>query len=193
MTFHPTPSGMEQIVRLAAVIMATHGLALASVPLNLFGFLGLSWRLAAAPVLAAGAMVTCAFGSAAVLCAAVLNGFAAPDLAERYAGADGATLDAVRVVFFYGHVLSAAFTRVFMAATAVAVLGWSLAALRTRALARWIGVLGVAVSLAGLGALVGVDVRTFGLFVFGYAAWAILAGLALWRPAPEAADREGGR
>lgn len=194
MTFHPSPSGMEEIVRLMAVVTFTHGLALASVPLNLFGFLGLTRRLAAAPVLAAGALVSFAFGSAAVLSAAALNGFALPALAERYAGAEGATLEAVRVVFFYNHALNAAFARIFMAATAVAVLGWSLALLRTRALARWIGVVGVVASLVGLGTLfggvLGVDVHDFGLFVFGYAAWSILAGVTLWRPAAAAAGAE---
>lgn len=188
MTLHPSPTNLDQIVKSMTLITATHTLALIGIPLQMCGFLGLTRRLIADKVLAPAGMAVFAFGTAAVLCAGVLNGFAVPSLVAQHADADTETMRVVRVVLDYNHALNAAFARVFMTATPVAVILWSLAILRTRTLPRWLAIFGLVASLAGLAALIGgvlgVDVRRFGIFVFGYSAWAIVAGVTLFRPAP---------
>jgi len=185
MALHPTGGSFEKIVRISSVIVGTHSLALATIPLMLFGFLGLTARLGTDRGLPLAAIITYAFGSVAAMCAAVINGLALPAFAQRFAAADPASLDVAHLVVAYGSMMNAGFARVFMAATAVAVVLWSISILTTRALPRWIGAVGLAAGLGGLVLLlsgtIGVHVHDFGLFVFGYAAWTILVGVLLWR------------
>src|SRR5215213_9541412 len=185
MALHPTGGSFEKIVRISSVIVGTHSLALATIPLMLFGFLGLTARLGTDRGLPLAAIITYAFGSVAAMCAAVINGLALPAFAQRFAAADPASLDVAHLVVAYGSMMNAGFARVFMAATAVAVVLWSISILTTRALPRWIGAVGLAAGLGGLVLLLsgrlGVHVHEFGLFVFGYAAWTILVGVLLWR------------
>ena len=121
------------------------------------------------------------------MCAAVLNGLALPAFVRQHAQSEEATLEVIRLILGYNHALNVSFARVFMAATAVAVVFWSIAIVRTRVLPGWVGVVGSAAGVGALGMLlvgaIGVDVHDFGLFVFGYSAWAILIGLQLWRQA----------
>lgn len=185
MVLHPTGGSFEKIVRISSIIIGTHSLAIATIPLVLFGFWGLTARLGTDRGLPVAALVTYAFGSVAAMCAAVINGLTLPAFAKQFAEADPASRDLAHMVVDYGSTMNAGFARVFMAATAVAVLLWSISILTTRALPRWIGALGVAAGLTGLflvlSGTLSVHVHDFGLFVFGYAAWTILVGVLLWR------------
>src|SRR5207248_1147981 len=104
---------------------------------------------------------------------------------QHYAGSDAATRDAIRPILLYGHALNMGFALVFMASIATAVLMWSIAILRTRALSRWIAILGSVGGAAALGLVFGGvlsnDLRTFSLFVFGYSLWAVAIGVDLRR------------
>src|SRR5436853_3927148 len=126
MALHPTGGSVERIVRLAGIARGTHSLALASIPLMFLGFLGLYHRLKAAEILAPAALVTLAFGYIAAMCAAVLNGLAAPAYAERYAS-DPTAQDTLRAVLTYNGYVNAGFAKVFMVAMAAAMILWSLA------------------------------------------------------------------
>ncbi|HMB52277.1 MAG TPA: hypothetical protein VKU40_03105 [Thermoanaerobaculia bacterium] len=194
MVLHPTGGDFEHIARMAAVAKPVHALAIASMLVSLWGFLGLTARLREAgdgwPALAAVAgYVTLAFGSVAGVGAAALNGLATPAYVRRLLdeGADAATLDAGREVIAYAFQLNNDLSRVLIVCLAVAVLLWSAAIVATRLLPRWVGGLGLAASLVALvlffAGAIGIDVHDFGLFIFGYAAWSVVAGLLL------AADR----
>ena len=198
MALHPTGGDLDHIIKIAPVVVGTHSLALASLALVVLGFLGLTVRLSEDNVLAPAGMVTFAFGAIAAMCAAVLNGLALPAFVRQHAQSDAATLEVIRLILGYNHALNAAFARVFMAATAVAVVFWSIAIVRTRSLPSWTGVVGGVAGVGALGMLlvgaIGVDVHDFGLFVFGYSAWAILIALQLWRRAsPPPSPSVGGR
>lgn len=185
MVLHPAGGSFEKIVRISSVIIGTHSLAIATIPLVLFGFWGLTARLGADRGLPLLALITYAFGSVAAMCAAVINGLTLPAFAKQFAEADPASRDAAHLVVDYGSTMNAGFARVFMAFTAIAVLLWSISILTTRTLPRWIGALGVAAGLTGLflvlSGTLSVHVHDFGLFVFGYAVWTILVGVLLWR------------
>lgn len=194
MTFHPAPGSLARVAEQSAMVVGTHTLALISMPLTLIGFYGVSRRLRASRVLAPAAYITFAFGTAAGMVAGTINGLAVPELARRYAAPDYAVTgppEGVEVVLAFSRALNGALARVFMVALAVAVLLWCLSILRTRALPRWLGWLGIPPSLVALATIflgaLGVSVHDFGLFIFGYSLWAIVVGVALWRtPRPEA-------
>ncbi len=185
MALHPTSGSIEGLVREAAVRIGTHALGLASIPLLFFGFLGLNQRLKADTVWAPAALVTYGFGSVAAMCAAVLNGLAAPAFAVRMAP-DPAMHDTARAVLAYSFQLNAGFAKVFMVAVAAALVLWSISIMRTRALPSWAawvgGLLGAAGLVAVLGGFLGTGVHEFGLFVLCFAAWTVSIGVVLSQP-----------
>ncbi len=182
MALHPTSGSLEGLVRQGPVRVASHALALAMIPVLFFGFLGVTQRLQAAVVLAPAALVTYGFGSVAAMCAAVLNGLAAPAFASRLAS-EASLHDTARVVLAYSFQLNTAFAKVFMVAVSAALLMWALAVLRTRALPAWVGGLGGMLGSVGLiavvGGYLGTGVHEFGLFVLGFAMWTISLGVLL--------------
>ena len=182
MAFHPTSGSLEGLVRESAVRVGTHALGLATIPVLFFGFLGLNRRLHGDTVWAPAALVTYGFGSVAAMCAAVINGFVAPAFAARMAP-DPAIHDTARAVLSYSFQLNAGFAKVFMVAAAAALLLWSVAIVRTRALPSWVawvgGVLGVAGLVAVLGGFLGTGVHEFGLFVLCFAGWTVSIGVLL--------------
>ena len=113
MALHPTGGSFEKIVRISSVIVGTHSLAIATIPLMLFGFLGLTARLGTDRGLPLAALVTYAFGSVAALCAAVINGLTLPAFAKQFAEADPASRDLAHMVVDYGSTMNAGFARVF--------------------------------------------------------------------------------
>ena len=65
------------------IAVVAHAIALASIPVSLFGFLGLSRRLGLDRPLVSAALVTYSFGAVAAMCAAVASGLIAPMITRR--------------------------------------------------------------------------------------------------------------
>jgi hypothetical protein len=190
MVLHPVATNIHQLVRLANVAIGTHTLALACMPLIFLGLLGLYERVKRSEIAAPAALVAYGYGVTAVMCAAVINGLAAPAYATRFAD-DPAAATTLPMVLHYGGYLNAAFAKIFMVASSVSILCWSAAILRTRALPRWVAGLGCVIGVASLVGLVGGVVNTsvhgFGHFVLGCSAWFIVVGILICQ------EREGSR
>jgi hypothetical protein len=194
MAFHPTggdfAGGSEALARATHRAVGSHGLALVSIPAALFGFLGLSrWLgLRRAPVSAA--FILYAVSSAALLCAALVSGFVAPDLIRERTAADPADRSAWHALLAYNFLLNQAFAKVGVAAFSGAMIFWSASLPRSGALARTAQVLGIAIGTATLLVLghgfVRLDVRGFGWIVLSEAAWILPVAILLLR----APDRE---
>jgi hypothetical protein len=149
------------------------------------GLLGLTRRLIAAPDLAVAAQI--AFGCAVVgvTIAAAVSGLVGPHLAQRYLAADQATRPIVHELFHYNHLINQVFARIHVFASSVAVILWSVAIIRTGALSKAAGVVGVAL---GLGTLAGfflgplhLDAHGVLLLALGQAVWMIWVGVELLR------------
>jgi len=185
MGLHPTGGSIEKLVQIARVGRIAHSIAIASIPLMLLGGLGLSARLRADGVIASAAVVVFAIGCIGGMAAAVINGLVAPTYAE-WIVADAASRTTHVAILHYGHILGAAFAMIFMVAIAIATGLWSIAILRTCALSRWAGWIGLALSATGLvavlGGFLGLSVHDFGLFVLGLTAWTIVVGALMCRP-----------
>jgi hypothetical protein len=183
MALHPTSGSLEGLVREGRIRVLSHSLGLASIPISLFGFMGLTRRLGSGgEVWPVGALLLYGFGAVAALSAAVLNGLAAPAFAAYVAGSPEAQ-DTARTVLRYAFLLNSSFAKVFMAATAAALVLWSVAIIRTRAFPSWTGWLGVVFGVAGLlavlGGFLGTSVHEFALFVLGFTVWTIAIGVLL--------------
>src|SRR5262245_17728555 len=106
MAFHPTAAS-------APHNPWVHALALCTVPVTVFGALGLTRRLAAgAGWLAELAFVCFGFANAAVVGAAVASGFVAPALDARARAADAALRPGLEAALVLDHCVNQALARV---------------------------------------------------------------------------------
>lgn len=190
---HPTahdllePEGLSRMAQLNALV---HGTAIAGVPMVFVGLLGLARRLAPSE-LTTPALVTFATGGVAVVCAAVMSGFVATPVIARIVAADPATRVTYEALLTYTSLLNQGFAKVFVVASSVAIVLWSVAILRSGRLQRAAGIAGAVVGglvlIAFLTRQVRLDIHGFGLITFAQSAWLIWIGVLLLRRAPPGA------
>ena len=195
MLFHPTAHdllapGAEAAAGGRLLAAATHALALFSAPVIYFGLLGLSRQLGTERPLVTAALVAYGFALAAAVPATVASGLVAPALTRQMLAADpsdAATRDALHRIFSYNGLVNQSFSKVYVVASSLAVVGWSLALFRGGRFARLVAVFGCVVGALSLTAFFAgrlrLDVHGFGLFVFAQSAWVVLAGVLLHRRA----------
>jgi hypothetical protein len=185
MVFHPVGGSFERLIRMHNVAIETHGMAIAAMAITFVGILGLTRALLAEYFLSVAGVVFYGVSMVGGLCAAVMNGIAMPEFVKEYASSDEAARKALQPIFQYAHAVSGGFARVFMVGLVIAVFLFSIAILRTKVLPRALGIIGIAlvavlVVLMSIG-WIGLDVHTFGIFVFISALWCIAAGIHLSR------------
>lgn len=190
MIFHPTSHDLlapvDQSARRNEIIaVATHTLALVSIPISLFGFLGLSRRLGLDRALVSAALLAYSFGTVAAMCAAVASGLIAPIITRRMLTVDESMRQPLRLLLWYDSLLNQGFAKVFFIALSFALIFWSVSILRISRFAQAVGIIGCVVALVSLAAFfsghVRLDVHGFGLFVIAQSAWIILLGVFLCR------------
>ncbi len=196
MSLHPTGHDLFVPGRLGAVALltrATHGLALASLPAVFLGAMGLARRLGWNERASVAALVLYGFGLAAVMNAAVASGLVAPEIGRRIVEGDAVSGEVWRMAFRYNGLVNQGFATVFVVASSIAILLWSVVMVRRVALWRSVGIYGCIFGpltvLAVLSGHVGLDVHGFGAIVLGQAIWYVIVGAALWRGA---SDTSGG-
>ena len=189
MVFHPVGGSFERLIRMHNIAIETHAMAIAAMAITFVGILGLTRALLTEYFLSITGVVFYAVSMVGGLCAAVMNGIAMPAFAMEYANSDQSARQAVQPIFEYAHTVSGGFARVFMVGLVIAVFLFSIAILRTKVLSRALGIFGIAMAavlavLMSMG-LIGLDVHTFGIFVFISALWYIAAGIQFSRSGPK--------
>ena len=188
---HPTGADLlaqaDDVARRNELItVATHSIALASMPLLLFGFLELSRRIGwnYSPVQLA--FVAYAFGVVAAMCAGVINGLVGPNLTRRILNADDPTRELLRSHLMNNWLLNQAFSKVFGVASSAAITLWSVSMLKRVRHAKWIALAGCVIGAGSLVILFSghlpLNVHGFGFLVFAQSLWTILAGIFLCQP-----------
>ena len=186
MALHPTAHDltMGQFESMAQLNVAVHSLALVCVPILFLGVLGLTRRLDSPNRFALAGLVFFGFAEVAVIIAATASGLIAAGLIHHIT-ADPGMADAWRPVLQLNGHLNQAFALVFVVASSVAIVLWSLAILKGSDFARWLGIygciLGPLTALAVLSGHLRLNVHGFGLVVLGQAVWFITAAVMLWR------------
>jgi hypothetical protein len=188
MALHPTghiaAADIEPMIRM---LIAVHALALACVPLLFIGAMGLSQQLASSGRLAVTGLVLYTFALVAVMNAAVADGLVTPSVLRQIVASAGspAAIDGWRMMSHYNFYVNQAYAQVFVAASAVAILLWSISIWRGRELTRNLGIYGCILAPVTLLALFSgrlkLDAHGFGMVVFSQAVWFIIAGILLMR------------
>jgi hypothetical protein len=189
MIFHPTGHDLlgqpDEIARRNEMItVILHSLALFSSPLLLFGFFGFSRRLGLDNPLVSAALIAylvCVFGG---ISAAIINGIVAPSITRQILTADENARQVLQLVLMNNTLLNQAFTRVYIVASSLAIILWSLRIKRNAGFAQIIAFLGCLIgSVTMLGLFSGhlrLNVHGFGLLILGQTVWTILTAVFLF-------------
>lgn len=189
---HPSGRGLfsqDTFAAEALKLIAVHSLALTCLPLWFLGACAVARRVGvkgeSQQQLGFGGLVFYGFGLAAMMTAVIFDGLVSPGLAARINEATGTAGQGWRIAFNYNSMVDAAFVRVFIAASSVALLLWSVAILRGAALPRALGVYGCLLGVATLAALLSGELdhymHIFGMVLVGQAGWFVAAGVLLSR------------
>jgi len=187
MVIHPTGAGAmsaEQTSHLAIVSAAAHSLAIASVIVVFLGACGLARTIAAPDRLAFAGLVTYGFACVSVLIAATVSGFIVPDILRHMVRDAPANTPLWKIVVDAIFQINQAFARIYSVAASLAVILWSISALRNGGLGRGVAIYGCIIApIIILGIAIGhlrLDVHGMAVVALGQAIWFILAGIQLW-------------
>src|SRR3984893_15030387 len=192
MGLHPTVRDLfapDRLAPMALLLIGVHALAVASLPVMFLGALALSRRLASPDRLGIAALVVFSFALAAVLVAAVVDGFVVPSLAREIMTTAPPATEGWRIALYYNGFLNQSFARVFLVASSTSIVLWSASILRSRTLAPAVAIYGLLVPPAVVVAVVSgirLDPHGAGLLILGQSIWYIMAGALLWRLTEEA-------
>ena len=156
-------------------------------PVLFLGALALSRRLASPDRLALAALVVYGFALAAVLVAAVVDGFVVPSLAREIMTAPPPATEEWRIAHYNG-LLNQSFARVFLVASSTSIVLWSVSILRSRTLAPSVAIYGLLVGPAVIAAVVSglrLDPHGAGSLILAQSLWFIVVGTLLWRFKPK--------
>jgi len=191
MAIHPTGSASlsaEQVAHLMGMSGIAHSLAMVSMLLLFLGTCGLSRRIAAADRLSFAAIVTFGFACVAIFIAAAVSGFIVPAIMKRMVGDVAAAAQQWKIVIFGIFQINQAFARIYSVAAAVAIILWSVSAIRNGGFGRATAIYGC-VSSALIIVAIGVghlrlDVHGMAAVGLGQVIWFIAVGAQLcWRAA----------
>ena len=187
MAIHPTGVALltgDQVAHLAVASAAAHSLAIVSFVILFLGACGLARRIAAADRIVFAAIVTYGFACVALLVAATVSGFIVPNIMRHMVRDAAANAQQWKIVIDAIFQINQAFARIYSVAASLAILLWSVSALRNGGLGRGVASYGCVITpLIILGIVTGhlrFDVHSMAVVVFGQAIWFVIVGAQLY-------------
>jgi hypothetical protein len=186
LAFHPTGGDIVAAAGhdSSGTTTIVHAVAIAAEVVLAFGTIALTRRLAGMPNMAMGGLVAYAFGTVALIIAAVASGWLAPAALRGGVNAQGEVTEIARALFRQSGHLNQAFAAIGFALVAAAIALWSTAMLWLR-FSRGLGILGLVVSavvLVGIGGGMGLPLHGLGgVTMLGQLVWMLWAGALLLR------------
>jgi hypothetical protein len=194
MAIHPVAAGsmtVEQADHLAIISGIAHSLALVSVLLLFLGAFGLARHLASEDRFSFAALVIFGFACVAIMIAASVSGFIVPNIIKSMLRDDRSYTHQWNIAIQSIFQINQAFSKIYSVGTSLAIVLWSVAALRNRGLSRALAIYGIAISvLITIGIVAGhlrLDVHGMAIVAFSQALWFLVAAARLYRvdlPAP---------
>lgn len=191
MAIHPTRAASltgGQVAHLAIGSAAAHTLAMVSLLMLFLGACGLVRRIAAMDRIAFAAFVIYGFACVAILIAAAVSGFIVPSIMLRMVRDVPAAAQQWRIVIEGIFQINQAFAGIYSVAASLAIILWSVSALRNGGFGRGIATYGCVISpLIILGVVTGhlrLNVHGMAVIVLAQAIWFVTVGAQLCsRPA----------
>jgi hypothetical protein len=186
MAIHPVGTASltaEQVAHLSILSGTAHSIAMVSVLLLFLGACGLAMRLTASDRISFAAIVTYGFGCVAIMIAAAVSGFIVPDIMKHMVRDVPAAEREWQIVIAGIFQINQAFARIYSVAASMAILLWSVSALRNGGLGNGVAMYGCVVApLIILGIGIGhlrLDVHGMAVVMLGQVIWFILVGSRL--------------
>jgi hypothetical protein len=180
MMLHPSGGTLEHILQIANVAISAHSLAIFSIPILTFGFLGLTKLLSNHNKIATLALLFCGLSMVAVMIAASVNGLTLPFFVRANADATGQNLETLKMILNYGKQFNRAMDFIFIAGISISMGIWSGIIIITGKLPKWTGYYGLGLIIMVLMAIAFnfnlASLFGFRIYIFGLASWIILMG-----------------
>ncbi len=185
MMLHPAGGSIEHLVKISRMIAITHAIAILSLPFGWIGFWGLTQKIGKDHFLSMLAFAFMSLGLMAALLAAATNGLVLPIFLQHHKDATPEIIDSIRPIIQYGFAINHAFDYIYTGAFSLAILCWSIAIVRTKKLAAWIGWSGIAVSsIVAIIFISGMAVNNLlglRIFVTAIVIWILLVGADMYK------------
>lgn len=184
MMLHPAGGSVEHLIKITKLIVFTHAIAILSLPFGWMGFWGLSQRIGMDRFDTMLGFAMISLGLIAVLVAAATNGVVMPIFLQHYKDATPEIIDGIRPILRYSFAINHAFDYVYTGAFCIAMLSWSIGIIATGRVPKWLGFLGILLSVAGMGIFIFGAVNSLGgfrLYVTTVVVWILLAGITLYK------------
>lgn len=185
MVLHPVGGDFEHLLAIRQMGIIAHGLAIFSLPFSALGFIGLSQHLGINRFFTRLGLAFMLLGLVAAMLAAAINGLTLPFFISDYAEAGPATIEAIHPILRYNMALNHSFDYLLIGAMFLSTFLWSIAIFRSGKLPRLVAYLGflivAVVLIAGMSGFYFLDLHGFRMFVLGWLAWILAAGVSLWR------------
>lgn len=184
MGLHPMGGSFKTIVRISGVIIASHSIAIATIPFYLAAFRGLLFRLDEKDLFAVSAYYAVMISLIAGMIAAAINGIALPLFVRKMNASPGLT-DSMEIIFRYGRSLNHAFDYIYIGGSCLAVFCWSIAILQTKRLPAWLAYAGMTIVILFTVLFTSpfnfLNLNGFRLIVFSIVGWIIATGICMRR------------
>ncbi|WP_394750218.1 hypothetical protein [Spongiimicrobium salis] len=181
MTLHPSGGSMEHIIAISRIITISHGMAIACLPLLVFGFYGLTQELMDSGKLSVLALIIITFGLIAALFAALFNGLALPFFLTHYTDNLSEYKDILHPITTFSFSINKALDYIFIAASCLAISIYSVLMLKSVIFPKWLGYFGISLFIfVIIGVLTGfvfTNLTGFRIFTFSLAAWVLSAAI----------------
>ncbi len=185
MALHPAGMFAGALAGSSQIMGAVHALGLLSLPVVLFGLIGLSSRTGWQRPATQFALVCYCLAVVAAMIAAIASGLIGPALLQKQMGASGDAFQAVHMVLEFNYQLNQACAKVFVVGASLAIVAWSNAISGLGNYERRVAWLGWFVGLGSVAALfsghVRMSVHGFGAIVMLQAIWNMCIGVSLLR------------
>lgn len=189
MVMHPSGGSMEHILRISKTITVTHALAIFCLPIILFGFYGLTYRLVDTRKISVLAFFILVFGLIAAMFAALINGLTLPYFLGQYADRLEEHREVLTPIVTYSFAMNTSLDYIFIVACCLSILLYSISILKTRKLPSWLGyfglLFGVFVTIGALTGFVFTSLTGFRMVTFSIAGWILCAGFFVMRSKEE--------
>ncbi|WP_149241679.1 hypothetical protein [Dyadobacter sp. 32] len=180
MVLHPPAGSIDHIVRIQNVLIFSHVLAIACLPIMGFGAWGLSVLLHTDSRISTLSFIIFCFGLITAMIAAAINGLILPQfLSDSIAKPFDESV--LKTVIRYGGHINVSMANIFIVCTSVSITIWCVLILHTARLSKGIAYFGF--SLLGFEMVClflrvnFTDLHGFRIFVTGLACWEIAAGI----------------
>ncbi len=188
MILHPSGGSIEHIIKISKTIRVAHSLAIFSLPILLFGFYGLTMALLDKWKLAVLAFIIISFGLIAAMFAALFNGLTLPYFLNQYSERLEENIELLQPITNYSFAINIPLDYIFIVACCFAILVYAIIILLENKYPKWIGYLGVFITIfaitGGLTDFVFTSLTGFRIFTFSIAAWILSSGLLLFKTKP---------